>query len=274
MRIYIDSRHRTADSASDADFSILLRRPLEFPPNSVAVIEQCVLSNVFESIIENVNDKIYARESISGVITDKVLKLGAGSYTPASLATVIGTALNTLNGTYTCTVASTGNKLVITNTYTFPDHAEILTRTQLVDQSLSPAWTGTGTDILQYNDPQDACAVLGIMAGTGGVHSAQMLLTRFISLQPYRCLYLHSHLGAAASSLGPQGQDTIIRCIITGNTVPGDVITDIRHGTGTEVIKMPASLSNMHFSLRDSNNKIVDLQGHPLILTLVVQEAQ
>ena len=85
------------------------------------------------------------------------------------------------------------------------------------------------------------------MAGSGGVHSGQMLLTGFISLQPYRCLYLHSHLGAAASSLGPQGQDTIIRCIVLGNTVPGDVITDVRHGAMSEVIRMPTTLSDMHF---------------------------
>ena len=99
MRIYIDSRHRTADSASDSDFSILRRRPLELPVNSLGILEQCILSNVFESIIADVNNKLYVRESVSGVITDKVLTLGAGSYTPASLATVVATALNTLSGT-------------------------------------------------------------------------------------------------------------------------------------------------------------------------------
>ena len=128
MRIYIDSRHRVP-GGTDSDFSTLLRRPIELPPNSVGVIEQCLLSNTFESIIAGVNDKLYVRESISGVLTDKALTLPAGSYVPSSLATVVAAALNTLAGTYTCTVSSTGNKLIISCSLSFPDHAEILTRT-------------------------------------------------------------------------------------------------------------------------------------------------
>ena len=125
MRIYIDSRFRT--SGTDSDFTISLPRPVELPPNSVGIVEQVVFSNTFESIIAGRNDKLYVRESVSGVLTDRVLTLAGGTYTPSSLATVVATALNTLNGTYTCTVASTQNKLIITSAYTFPDLSEILT---------------------------------------------------------------------------------------------------------------------------------------------------
>ena len=162
-------------------------------------IDHCVISNVFESIITGVNDKLYVRESVSGSITDKVLTLGSGSYTPASLATVVATALNTLSGTFTCTVATTGNKLQTSNLFTLPDYAEILTKTQLNEKSISPAWSGTGADALN-NDTQDACAVVGLMsAASGGIYSSQPLVSQFVSLQPYRTLLLHSHIGAPKS---------------------------------------------------------------------------
>ena len=268
MRFYIDSRHRSSGS-SDSDFSVTLSKPQEFKPDTVGVVEQVILSNTFETITTGVNDKLYVRESVSGVLTDTVLVIQAGSYTPASIASTVSVLLNSLNGTYTCTVASTGNKLIITNTYTFPDHAEILTREQLVNQSLNPPWTGTGVNTLNYKDTADACAVIGLMSGTGGVYSTQMLLTKFVSLQPYRVLYLHSHF-ASSDSLGPLGQTTIIRCIpVTG--VAGDVIAE-RHASGAETLLMPTTLSSMHFSLRDSNNKLVDTQGHPILITICTQE--
>ena len=78
MRIYIDSRHRSSGT-SDSDFSVTLRRPLEFKPDTVGVVEQVILSNTFESIVAGVNDKLYVRESVSGVLTDTVLTLAGGS---------------------------------------------------------------------------------------------------------------------------------------------------------------------------------------------------
>ena len=107
-------------------------------------------------------------------------------------------------------------------------------------------------------------------AASGGIYSTQSLLTQFVSLQPYRTLFLHSHIGAP-KSIGPRGESTIVKKIVVGNTVPGDVIVEsLQHGI--DYIELPPALSSMHFSLRDSNGKSADLQGHTLSLTLVVQD--
>ena len=85
MRLYIDSRHRNGGT-SDSDFSVMLSKTLEFAPDSKAVIEAVVLSNTWESCILGVNQKLYVRQSTGGVISDQVLTLTAGSYTPTMLA--------------------------------------------------------------------------------------------------------------------------------------------------------------------------------------------
>ena len=81
---------------------------------------------------------------------------------------------------------------------------------------------------------------------------------------------MHSHIGNP-KSIGPRGESTIIKKVVVGNTVPGDVIVEsLQHGI--DYIELPTALSSMYFSLRDSNGKTVDLQGHSLSLTLVVQD--
>ena len=216
------------------------------------------------------NDKLYIRESVSGVVTDYKISLTAGSYTPQSLSQELSLQLNTLPGTYTVSVASTGNKLIITNSYVFPtSHAEILTREQLVNRSISPAWSGTGVHSLNYDDSQSAHSVIGVMSGSGGVYAGQMLLGQFVSLMPYRQLYVHSHL-AVANSLGARGESSIVKKVIIANS-PGDIVTDVMNTTA-DSLEMPAVLNSLHISLRDVNGKVVNLQGHPLSLTLLIPD--
>ena len=116
----------------------------------------------------------------------------------------------------------------------------------------------------------DAGAVLGLQSKTFQLLLNDTLDTSFISMIPYRTLYLHSHVGSPLS-VGVRGENTIIRRIIVGHTLQGQIILD-HLNTELDMIELPPSLSEMHFSVRDIYSRPVDLGGHSISFALVIRE--
>ena len=87
MRIYITSRKRTRDSVSHSDFHFALERPIELPEGARGYIDSFVCSNTWETIIENVNARVYCQWSGD---VPRILTLDAG---PISSTTDLATKL-------------------------------------------------------------------------------------------------------------------------------------------------------------------------------------
>ena len=91
----------------------------------------------------------------------------------------------------------------------------------------------------------------------------------FVSLVPYRTLYIHSNSIGSSLAHGPQGQTDIVAKLQLGDTMPGQAV--IHHpSTNSESFSMPPSLSQLGFSLRDSQGRVCDLQGHSMSFTIVI----
>ena len=58
-KIYIDSRHRTADSVSSSNFKIERPYSLTFPENTAFFITGICIPHVFRLIERDANDRIY-----------------------------------------------------------------------------------------------------------------------------------------------------------------------------------------------------------------------
>ena len=85
-----------------------------------------------------------------------------------------------------------------------------------------------------------------------------------------RTLFLHSHLGSPLS-VGPRGENTIVRRIIVGHTLPGQIILDNLNSAELDNIELPPMLSEMHFSLRDIYGRPVEID-HSISFSLVIKE--
>jgi hypothetical protein len=132
----------------------------------------------------------------------------------------------------------------------------------------------------------DACEIVGAMtrdlvcrSATAAANMSQPTLTitpdvlsQYISLAPFQTIYLHSHIGTP-ESYGPSGETTVIASIVVGNTVPGDLVTHHHNGLVASPIDLPPLIGIMHFSLRTWNGRILDMQGHDIAFTLVVDTA-
>ena len=124
-----------------------------------------------------------------------------------------------------------------------------------------------------------ACGLIGALTSdlvclsttaTAALSLSAFVLGGFINLAPYQTLYLHSHIGEP-DSYGPKGESTVIASVVTGNTVPGDLITHHHNGLLATPIQLPPSFGIMHFSLRSYDGKNIDAGGHDLAFTLVVE---
>ena len=266
MRIYITSRKRTRDSVSPSDFHFALDRPIELPEGARGYIDSFVCSNTWETIIENVNSRVYCQWSGD---VPRILTLDAGPISSTTdLATKLTAGLAALAPTQaTVTVTASDNRIIFScpsltsgQTFTVYGHTTLL--------------TGTAPYAATAEGFRDACDVVGAMTRdivcsfSVPLGAAVDATSQFVSFAPYRTLYIHSHIGTP-QSYGPNGETTVIASIVVGNTVPGDLVSHHHQGLLASPIDLPPVLGDMHFTLRDYQGRVIDTDGHPISFTLV-----
>ena len=270
-RIYVTSRKRTPSSASPSDFHFSLQTPIELPEGAKGYIDSFTCSNTWETIIKDVNARVYYQWSDQGA-TMNHFDLAPGDI---SSTTVLATKLTTMLAAHASqsapvTVTAVGDTRINFSAPTLAagDSFVIFARTTLNYGNL-PMPTGGWID---------ACGIIGAMTkdllcldsvAAGLAQVPQDATSQFINLAPYQTLYLHSHIGQP-DSYGPSGETTVIASVVCGDSVPGDLITHHVNGLVASPIELPSLLSDMHFSLRDYNGKLIDTDGHDIAFTLVI----
>ena len=267
MRIYINSKNRDLSSVSTSDFRVTLQRPVEFPEGAVAYVDSISMSNTFETVVTGVNDTLHVDFHSGGVRYPRNATIPAGTYTVASLATAVQTALNAEkpDAASTVTVAPDGNhRLTITATgLSAPDRVHIWSKEQL-RRGENPDYPLPITF-----DWQDACAVVGVNTGTFEANLQGGITTQFCNFQLYKQIYLHSSNLGEAHSHAPDGSQTCIAAISVGNTVAGDVISSHHQGLTASSLALPSFLDSIHVQLKSADGKVIDLNGHDVCFTLV-----
>ena len=114
-RIVIDSRYRTADSLSNADFRVQLPYPVQVPAGTRMYADAVSLSHSWGNIEADRNDRLYVEElPVGATPVLHTITLAHGNYNTTTLKTELQNKLNaatSLAGTYTVTIAH--GKLVI-----------------------------------------------------------------------------------------------------------------------------------------------------------------
>ena len=122
-KIYIDSRYKTQDSISNANFKIQLNENLKFPDNCGFYITDICIPNTFKTIEEGVNDRLYVRFDFYPALTTEfnIITLPPRNYTGYTLATELVKLLNAAAAkfspviwNFTCTYDQGVNTLTIT----------------------------------------------------------------------------------------------------------------------------------------------------------------
>jgi len=248
-KLYIDSRFRTAGSASHSDFTFQLPRSIELPAGTRAVVDSVQIPNVFQTV-EPGRSTLYLSIHQAGVEpVERVLLLVAGHYNAFTLASHVQDQLNALGyGEWTVVYNEPTGRLSMTMT-----GAPLYVRLRGRDPAL----------------PNDALEVIG--AGEGGidiVNGVVEIMPHHVDVVGVRVLFLASSNFGAYNCLGPRGESDYIRQIMVNEGYSGYITDKLNHPA--EYIDVGGTqLQSLKFRLVDGTGEVVDMKGRSIAFSII-----
>jgi hypothetical protein len=267
-KLYIDSRARVNPAGSShTDFAYQLSRPIEVP-ESRAFVDSVSIPNIFPSIHAN-NRHVYIEETVSGTATKRKVALIEGSYNITELAVELAARLSagsTMPNSYTVTANTPTARLTIAN-LSANSSFSIWTADYLRHGLWDPLNSAAIPDYIANDDCYDVIGFAFPTAMTGNA-STPIVGTGHVNVCPYHTLFLHSDLGLQGDSIGPNGENSIVRKVILDQP-QGSYVHD-RFTLAFDYVRVPKSqIRQIHFRLSDHLGRTVDLQHNSFSFSIL-----
>ena len=246
-KIYVDSRHRTADSVSDSDFRIQLGRNIFLPEKCVFHLENCVIPHSWYNIETDLNDTIYY--TINNEVNYHTARIPSTNYNGAALASALTAVLAFgLTASYDLNI----NKITISSSSV--NSFQILTDYDLLHK-LGIETSNSCNDIITNRTTKLNTPTSPWVSG-------------MLNLQGFRSLYISSSTLSNYYVLGPLGENTIIKKVITnadfGYLIVDQVVSDHDYLGCSRM-----TLNTIDFQIRDVRGNLVPLHDSPVSFTIV-----
>ena len=269
-RLVIDSRFRTEDSESHADFRVALKYPVQLPRGSRMYVDAVQMSHSWTTVISNKNDHLYLEEEIISPSLSRpirVLVIPHGNYNTATLRTTLQTVLNHgkfVQGDYTVTLHQDAFAIHLTS-----------------DPSVAKAklYTASATD-RKYLEAHIPTTYVGNHANElighhenptfPFIYTGSSLYMKFADLSHYKQVFLHAPgLGESSMQLSNGNTDCVRRFVC--NTVRGDILTsELQHSLAPITFSSDTALNVLHFQLKGSDGELLPVFGHEVSFELVI----
>ena len=206
----MDTKYRTSDSISSTDFSIQLNETMYMPDNAVFYISDVCIPHSWYTVEEFLNNKFFLQIKFNGVTSDIILTLDSKNYTGSDLIAELSTQINKIvdfTNKFAFIYDSSRHIILISCDlgYTF----KILTKTDILTK-LDGTWAGLNYDVSKTYDINTYMLKLNT-----GVSPTYTNINNFTSptldLQPIRNIFISSQNLGNFSTLGPNGQASIIK---------------------------------------------------------------
>ena len=265
-KVYLDSRFKRFDSASNSNCKFELKQPIHLPLKCVAYIDDIQIPHTWYNVSDT-NNKLYIRSlNSSNVQNDHIITMDSKNYTLALLATELNTKLSAVFGaTLTCSanerrgnisfVSSTGNKHRI-----YSDE-ELYAGEMWSDFN----WIGgtiDATNPLSMND------VVKITGATTYSQFGGTVETGFINLRSIHNIYITSPNLGAFDTLGPRGEQNIVKKIPVSADW-GYVIFDSVVSEHDYIDVSKGYFKTIELVLRDVRGNVIDLNSSHWSLSIV-----
>lgn len=263
-KLYVDTRFKTADSASNSDFSFQLGRTAFMPIGTTFCIDEINIPYSWNTIETGINDKLYVgwQTQTSSPLGYTIITLPSRLYSGADLAAQFQTQLGGA-GIGFWSVDYDAN----TNTIIF--NANLASFKIFTDDDLK---TTTAFGSINNLSPQSVNEILQISGASTAYFntSAVPFTTGFLNLLNYQDLYITSATLGSFDSLGARGESSIIRKICV-NAPWGFSIIDKLSWNCDNMTCSKRSLATIDFQLRDVRGRIVPLHGGHISFTIRFQ---
>ena len=270
-KIYIDTRHKTPDSISTSDFTIVLPETITLPEGAVCYVDDVCIPYSWYTITDNFNDKIYVlvKNVISNTYGYYIFKIEQGVYSSYTLTDKLSLAFQGITqAAFTVTYFNTRNEIQITcNVMNIS--FKILTPSDLATK-LNGAWLGADYDV---NNPCHMNEVLRNMDGESPYYNnlnQNQYKSGYLGLHPVRNIYMVSSNLGNYNTMGSSGERNILKKIpVIAN--PGELIYDKITSSSDYIDVSRQILRTLKFQLKDSLGNVINLHGANMSFSLVFE---
>ena len=269
-KVYVDSRYKTNDSASNSDFKFEIKEALDLPDNTVCYIDDICIPHTWYTI-EEYNNKLYVENTYPDFsLSASVLSLPEGNYNATSLATTLQSTLQHSfpNENYRCVYNTARGSITISSDRSF----RIYTDNQVIEMtnilSNQPGWVDNNNQLTTV-DVNNLMSINEVFRHSEPRNPEVTFETGFIDLLNVHNIYIHSSLGHY-NSVGVRGENTIIKKVSVSSSF-GYLILDNVVAPHDKIDVSRLNLKTIHFSLKNVHGNLINLHGAHISLSLIFQ---
>ena len=294
-KVYVDSRFRNTDSASNSDFKYELKEALELPDNTVCYVDDISIPHTWRTI-ESHNNKLYIIFKIAylaGGGTEYtmeynydgyILIIPEGNYSGITLASTIQELLNNVNTTLlfevkynvargTITIQATSEGIASNNEFIIPTDFGIMTWQQINEGTQWKNREGVVQTLDDLNNLQSINNVLRnidneFVPVTSQSEFFRTWETGFLDLLSIHNIYMHCPNLGHFNSIGCRGENSIIKKIPVSSSF-GYLILDSVVSPHDKLDVSRQTVRTIHISLRDVYGTVINLHGASVSFSLV-----
>ena len=237
------------------------------PENSVFYISDVCIPHSWYTVEEFVNNKFFLQIKFNNVTSDIILTLDSKNYTGSDLIVELLTKLNTIvdfTNHFTFTYDASRHLIFIMCDfgYTF----KILTKSDILTK-LEGSWSGLNYDITKTYDINTY--MLKLNDGISPTYTSVNYFTSpSLDLQPIRNIYISSPNLGNYSTIGPNGQASIIKKVPV-NANYNSVIFDGMSSSNDFIDCSKQTLKNIEFTLDNVHGQRINLHGQEVSFSII-----
>ena len=269
-KLYIDTKYKTVDSNSNANFRIQLPQTLLMPDNAVFYVNECCIPHSWYTVETGVNDKFYFHTSDATLTTQNnnyIITLESKNYNGAELATALQTGMNSAatqqSNTFTVSYNAQKQTISIESNYSSVTF-RILTAKDIATKR-NGLWVGTNYD---EKNLHDITGLLNLTEGTSPLYTQASPFTTNINLQPMRNIYISSPNLNNFNTLSVNGDNTIIKKVqVTADY--NQMIFDNLMATNDFLDCSKQTLKTLEFHIKDVDGNFINFHNHHLNFSII-----
>ena len=287
-KIYVDSKYKVADGdprTSDSNFKFQLQQTCYMPENTKFFISDVCIPHTWETV-NDFNSKLYLRTFVvhgqnAGLQRDYVITLDKKSYIGNTFAAMLKSKIQTETGEtgIHCAFNNTTNKLSLyigspNGTEYWDLQCHFLTDKELrnPDHFTGFAWAPANPNhTYDINNLKSANTLISNTSGeifTDPFTFAEPF-NNHLNLQPIRNIYIHSPNLGNFQTLGPRGEQTIIKKVPVSSNQGEMIFQDYTPGAVDMLDCSNQTLRQLEFRLTNVDGIEIPLNSNHVSFSIV-----
>ena len=267
-KIYVDSKYKTPDSKSDANFKFQLPQTCYMPDDTKFFISDVAIPHTWYTV-NDFNYKLYLRTfDAVGTQNDYIITLTKGTYNGTTFKNQLQVKIQLATGTLpTMNFDPTTNQL---SCYIGSLEFQFLTDYELQDPATLTAgnfaWNGPAYD---KSNLQSANNIISNTTDYSTAYVQSNPMYKQLNLHAIRNVYIHSPNLGNFNTLGPRGESTVIKKVPVNNNYSEMIFSDYNAGQMDALDCSKQTLRQLHFIITNVDGIEIPFHGNHVSFSIV-----